>query len=67
MSKCPACGSQYPERHPAMNYGGEVELCTHDFHLTPTHSNRPEYIQVVLDKRSCFAGADNERWTEGGR
>lgn len=52
MKACPACGSQYPERHPAMQCEGEVELCTDDFHLTPTASNTPEYIAAVLAKRA---------------
>ena len=49
---CPACKSASPERHPAMQSGGEIELCTHDYHLQPTAQNRPEYIAAVLEKRA---------------
>lgn len=50
--RCPTCNSRYPERHPAMAFEGEVEICVDDFHLIPTNTNRPEYIQRVLDKRA---------------
>lgn len=35
-----------------MQSGGEIELCTHDYHLQPTAQNRPEYIAAVLEKRA---------------
>ena len=55
LTKCPRCKSRSPERHPAVQYGGEVEICTHDFHLTPTPANRPAYIAAVMAKRQAQA------------
>lgn len=52
MPKCPRCHSPSPERHPAVQIGGEVEICTDDFHLMPTTRNRPEYIAAVETKRA---------------
>ena len=49
--RCPTCNSIYQERHPAMAFEGEVEICIDDFHLIPTAGNRPEYIAQVLKKR----------------
>ena len=34
-SMCPRCGSPSPERHPAVQYGGEVEPCPHPWHHAP--------------------------------
>ena len=48
---CPRCGSSAPHMHPAVQHEGEVEICTDDFHLTPTNQNTPVYIAGVLDKR----------------
>lgn len=31
---CPRCGSPDPKYHPAMQYEGEVQVCTHDFHAS---------------------------------
>lgn len=53
--RCKTCGSYYPERHPAVQFEGEVELCVDDFHLRPDPSNRPEYIAAVLAKRAAHA------------
>ncbi len=52
---CPQCKSGSPERHPAAQYGGEVEICTHDYHLQPTPQNLPEYIAAVHAKRASIA------------
>jgi hypothetical protein len=38
--------------HPAVQFEGEVELCTDVFHLTPTNENPQEYIDAVLAKRA---------------
>lgn len=51
--KCPRCGSPSPERHPAVQCEGEVELCIDDFHLQPTNMNNPRYIEAVLTKREA--------------
>lgn len=37
--------------HPAVQYGGEVELCTDEFHLRPTNQNTPDRIASVNAKR----------------
>lgn len=53
---CPRCGSPSPERHPAVQCEGEVELCTDDFHMRPTAMNRPEYIAAIRAKRDAQHG-----------
>lgn len=55
---CPHCDSPHPHLHPAVQAEGEVEVCIHDFHLTPTPQNRPEYIAGVHAKRAKIS----ERW-----
>lgn len=55
MDKCPRCGSSAPHMHPAVQHGGEVEVCTHDFHLTPTNQNTAEYIANVHKARRTRA------------
>lgn len=52
--RCPRCQSSHPHRHPAVQFEGEVELCTHDFHLQRTNSNRSSYIAAVLAKRAAL-------------
>ena len=48
---CPDCKSAHPHHHPAVQVDGEVELCTHAFHLQSTPQNLPEYIEAVRAKR----------------
>jgi hypothetical protein len=55
MTKCPRCRSTAPHLHPAVQFGGEVELCTDDFHLQPTYRNSEKYIAAVLEKRARLA------------
>lgn len=62
--KCPRCTSTRPHLHPAVQHGGEVELCTDDFHLTPTNQNGPKYIAAVLKKRARLA-TELEAWKNG--
>lgn len=31
-SRCPRCNSPKPELHPAMQHGGEVQMCKHPWH-----------------------------------
>lgn len=52
MGECPRCGSKAPHLHPAMQFEGEVEICTHDFHLQKTPQNTPQYRAGVLKKRA---------------
>lgn len=55
MNRCPQCDSPAPHLHPAVQYEGEVSTCTDEFHLTPTPSNRPEYIDNVTVARAAAA------------
>lgn len=50
--RCTHCDSPHPHLHPTVQVEGEVEICTHDFHLTPTNQNTPEYIAGVHAKRA---------------
>lgn len=58
---CPTCTSPSPERHPAVQHGGEVELCVDDFHLRPTNQNPPEYIAAVMAKRAALNPTTTEQ------
>lgn len=49
--RCPRCDSSAPHLHPAVQYEGEVELCTDDFHLQLTNQNDQRHIDMVLAKR----------------
>jgi len=53
---CPKCNSSAPHRHPAVQVGGEVEICSHEYHLQTTPQNKPEYIALVQDKRTQEGG-----------
>lgn len=44
--------------HPAMQFEGEVEVCPHEFHLTPTNQNTQAYIDEVLAKRAALTAGD---------
>ena len=45
--RCPKCASRAPQRHPAVQHGGEVELCAHDYHRQVTPENTVEKIRNV--------------------
>jgi hypothetical protein len=32
FDRCPRCNSPDPQRHPAMQFEGEVQLCEHSWH-----------------------------------
>jgi hypothetical protein len=42
-AECPRCGSPHPRQHPAVQEGGEIEVCRHAFHalLTPNDPGYP--------------------------
>jgi hypothetical protein len=61
MKRCPTCNSPAPHRHPAMAFGGEVETCVDEFHLTPTSQNTPKYIAFVHEKRARLSPNGSER------
>lgn len=60
-TRCPACDSPNPESHPAVQLGGEVEVCPDDYHLTPTNKNKAAYIAEVHAKRAWLAKHRPER------
>lgn len=47
---CPSCGSEAPHLHPAVQIGGEVEVCTDAYHLIRTNQNRDDCIAAVKSK-----------------
>ena len=49
--RCPRCNSRDPHLHPAMSFEGEVEVCTHDYHLIPTAQNTEKHRAAVIAKR----------------
>ncbi len=49
--RCPRCNSPQPHLHPAVQFEGEVEICTHRFHLTLTNQNDQTAINRVLRRR----------------
>jgi len=52
-TKCPTCQSTAPHLHPAMQCGGEVELCHDAFHLRVT----PESTKAkVAETRQLLEG-----------
>lgn len=54
MEKCPTCTSTHPGFHPAVQHGGEVEICPDKFHLKQTQLNHPDYIAAVRKKRALL-------------
>jgi len=41
---CPMCASPQPHLHPAVQHGGEVQLCGDDYHRRVTSQNTPTMI-----------------------
>jgi hypothetical protein len=56
LQGCSTCGSTAPHMHPAMQHGGEVEICTNDFHLRITPQNTFDLIDAVYAKRLAKRG-----------
>lgn len=49
--RCPTCNSPHPHLHPAVQFEGEVGICSDAFHLIPTAQNAAEYREAVLAAR----------------
>ncbi len=45
--KCPRCDSPHRHLHPAVQYGGEVQVCTDDYHRRITPQNTAERIRAA--------------------
>lgn len=43
--KCPRCGSNDPKLHPAVQHEGEVQICTHPFHII--HDTTKSMVAVL--------------------
>lgn len=59
-TRCPTCDSPSPEKHPAMQFEGEVQPCSDAWHQpTPADpkkaldSYRPEIMQAVANAERC--------------
>ena len=61
MQTCKTCGSTAPHMHPAVQVGGEVEVCGDSFHLTITPQNRLSFIIEVERKRMAQEAARQTR------
>jgi hypothetical protein len=58
---CPRCHSPQPHLHPAVQFEGEVQPCSHAFHLQVTPANTPERIaeaqaMALADARGTLLG-----------
>lgn len=48
--KCPRCQSPDPARHPAVQSGGEVQICPDRWHSATSKSARPEGAMVMVPR-----------------
>jgi hypothetical protein len=55
---CPTCNSYAPHLHPAVQWDGEVHVCSDEFHLQETPMNLERYRQFVRDRRQDLATAE---------
>lgn len=58
LTRCPRCNSSAPHMHPATAFEGEVIICSHDYHLTPTPQNSARHMQMVRERRNREETAD---------
>lgn len=61
MRRCKTCGSTAPQLHPAVQVGGEVEVCGDSFHLTITPQNKLSFIIECERKRMAQEAARSQR------
>lgn len=58
MDKCPRCNSPQPHLHPAMQFEGEVQPCSHPFH-EQLMTDTPDIVERLHAKR--FSATAKER------
>ncbi len=61
--KCPTCDSPDPARHPAMQYGGEVQVCKDPWHA-PLDNPVPTELETLRADLATAARALVEREAE---
>lgn len=61
---CPRCGSRKPHLHPAIQHGGEVQVCNDAFHLRITSENTPEKIRAAGLGQAAPPAAECRRCSE---